>query len=114
MEAITITNAQELQSEIQRLKEVNAEQKAALGLRFSSPSAIFAAARNLFPKKEGSPASGLLHPDIVNLVSRFAIPFTLNKTLFRNSNFFVKALVGLVSQKAAGLVTEQSAESLVS
>ena len=113
MEAIAITNAQELQAEIQRLRAVQAEQKTALGLRFSSPAAIFASARSLFPKKEGSAAGGLLHPDIVNLVSRFAIPFTLNKTVFRHSNFLVKALVGLASQKAAGLVNEKSAESLL-
>ncbi len=63
--------------------------------------------------QDGAAAGGLLHPDIVKLVSRFAIPFTLNKTVFRHSNFLVKALVGLVSQKAAGFVTEDKAESLL-
>ena len=114
METLAINNATELRSEMQRLKTIGAEQKLALGERFSSPGAIFGTVRSLLPKSEGSTTGELLHPDIVNLVSRFAIPFTLNKTIFRHSNFLIKALVGLASQKAAGLLTEDSTVSLFS
>ena len=114
METLAITNARELQSEIRRLRIVEAGQKKVLGDRFSSPSAIFSSVRSLFPKQDGAAAGLLLHPDIVYLVSRFVIPVTLNKTIFRHSNFLVKALVGLVSQKAAGFVTEGTAENMLS
>lgn len=50
--------------------------------------------------------------DYVGLLSRILVPFTLNKTLFRNSGFIVKALVGLVSQKASGYISEDSVTTL--
>jgi len=44
----------------------------------------------------------------VSILSRFLIPLTLNKTLFKNSGFLIKTIVGLVSQKASGYVNEES------
>jgi len=112
METLTIKNTKELQSEIQRLRLTEAEQRIAVGERFGSPSAIFKTVKSLFSHKR-SKAYGFLHRDVISLVSRFAIPFTLNKTIFKHSNFLVKALVGLISKKAAGFVTESSADNLL-
>ena len=116
MKSIDITTIEELKSEITRLRVLDYEQQMALQLRFRSPSAIFATVMTAFPKKTGavaSSATSFLHPDILRLISRVVIPFTLNKTLFRHSNFLVKMLVSLVSQKAAGLVSESATEGLM-
>jgi hypothetical protein len=40
------------------------------------------------------------------------IPLTLNKTLFKHSNFLVKTLVGLVSQKASNYVNEDTVSGI--
>ena len=107
---IAITNITDLQAEILRLKGVEREQGVALSQRFKSPSAIFSSVLTLFPKTSASDDgnNGFFHQDIVGLLSRIVLPFTLNKTLFRNSNFIVKALVGLVSQKASHFISEDS------
>lgn len=105
-----INNINDLRDEITRLKVVEKEQGSALGQRFSSPSAIFSTVLTIFPKKEGAEGenNGFFHQDFVGLLSRIVLPFTLNKTLFRNSNFIVKTLVGLVSQKASHFISEDS------
>jgi hypothetical protein len=46
--------------------------------------------------------------DLIALASRLFLPFALNKTLFRNSNFLIKILVGLVSQQASGLINQKT------
>lgn len=115
MKSIAITNVQELKSEITRLTILDEEQTMALKIRFSSPAAMFAAALTLFPRSSAASSvtnSGLFNQDFVSLISRFLIPLTLNKTLFRHSNFLVKLMVGLVSQKASGYVTESALEKI--
>ncbi|SEO49827.1 MULTISPECIES: hypothetical protein [unclassified Mucilaginibacter] len=110
-----IRSINDLQDEIFRLKTLESHQSAALKARVSSPSAIFSSVMSLFPRSvdsDGVRSPGLFHPDIINLVSRFVIPLTLNKTLFRNSNFLVKTLVGLVSQKASNYVNEDSVSGI--
>lgn len=109
-----ITNISDLQSEIIRLEKHKQEQEIELKKRFSSPSAIFSSVMTLFPKSPdgGSSASRLFHTDIISLLSRFLIPLTLNKTLFKGSNFLVKTLVGLVSQKASDFVNEDTVSSV--
>jgi hypothetical protein len=106
-----IRNIDDLRSEVARLKGLEQEQKEALSKRFAGPSAIFSTFMSLFPKSPGG-ASLFHNQDIVGLLSRFALPFTLNKTLFKNSNFLVKSLVGLVSQKASHFISEDSVGSL--
>jgi hypothetical protein len=116
MKSIEITNINELKTEIARLRILEAEQVTVLRQRLNSPAAIFSSLRTVFPKKaagNGKAAPGMLHLDILRLISRLVIPFTLNKTLFRKSNFLVKTLVSLVSQKAAGFVSEPAAENLL-
>jgi hypothetical protein len=106
-----IKNIDDLRGEIYRLKDQEQEQRIALGQRFKSPSAVFSTLLSLFPRSvaaDGTKSAGFFDQDLVGLISRFVLPFTLNKTLFRNSNFIIKALVGIVSQKASHFISEDS------
>jgi hypothetical protein len=110
-----IRNINDLQDEIARLKELKDEQGAVLKQRFNSPTAILASIYSLFSGSSGSDGatkSSIFDQDFVGLISRILLPFTLNKTLFRNSGFVVKALVGLVSQKASRFINEESVTNL--
>jgi hypothetical protein len=109
-----VKNIDDLHSEIIRLEKLKQEQEMDLKHRFNSPSAILSAAMTLFPKSPagGASASRLFNTDIVNLFSRLVVPLTLNKTLFKNSNFLVKTLVGLLSQKASNYISEDSVHSV--
>ncbi|CAN5168046.1 hypothetical protein BH09BAC6_BH09BAC6_00760 [soil metagenome] len=112
---LPIRNIGDLRSEIMRLKGVEQDQSVALKARFSSPSAIFGTIFSLFPKSAGpggEKSAGLFDQDFVGLISRFVLPLALNKTLFRHSNFLVKALVGLVSQKASNYISEDAVVSV--
>jgi hypothetical protein len=109
---LPIRNISDLQNEIARLKELEHEQGAVLKQRFSSPTAIFASVYSLFSGSDGATKSSIFDQDFVGLLSRILLPFTLNKTLFRNSGFIVKALVGLVSQKASRFINEESVTNL--
>ena len=111
MNATTIKTSWELREEIVRLQEMEQLQGAALKARVSSPGALFSTVYTLFPKTQhvpGESRGNLFNQDFVSIISRFLIPLTLNKTLFKNSGFIVKALVGLVSQKASGYVNEEA------
>jgi hypothetical protein len=113
---LPIRNLSDLRGEIFRLKEVEHEQSIALGQRFRSPGAIFSTIASIFRNPagpDGEKSSGFFDQDIVGLISRFVLPFTLNKTIFRNSGFIVKTLVGLVSQKASHFITEDTVVGLV-
>lgn len=108
-----INNSVDLRQEILRLKGVEAEQSVALKARFSSPVAVLTTLYSLFPKAHnGENKTNIFNQDFVSIISRFVIPLTLNKTLFKNSGFIVKALVGLVSQKASGYINEGSVMSV--
>ena len=50
--------------------------------------------------------------DLISMASRFVLPFALNKTIFRSSNFIVKTVVGLLSQKASGFINEKNLGSV--
>lgn len=107
---LPIRNTVELRDEIYRLQGVEAQQSAALKKRFSSPGAIFSTVKSLFPKSddEDDKNSSLFSQDFIGLISRFVLPIALNKTLFKNSGFIVKTLVGLLSQKASHYINEDS------
>ena len=113
---IPVKNIFDLQSEIIRLEKAKQEQEIVLKQRFSSPSAIFASVKSIFPKgpqgESTGAASSLFSPDILSLVSRFVLPLALNKTLFKKSGFIVKTLVGLASQKASSYISEDSVTSV--
>lgn len=108
-----IRNSWELKEEIVRLRALEKEQSQAIGQRFSSPAAIFSTIYSLFPKPAaGERHTNIFNQDFVSILSRFLLPLTLNKTLFKNSGFIVKTLVGLVSQKASGYINEDSVVSV--
>jgi len=114
MEAV-IYNLTDLRAEIIRLKAVKIIQEDAIATHFNSPSAIFHTVTAFFKgsasanKSEGILGTG---GDMVSLISRFVLPFVLNKTIFRSSNFIIKTIVGLVSQKASGFINEKSVVSV--
>jgi hypothetical protein len=105
MADVSINNAGDLKAEIIRLRQLRGEQGTAIQTRFSSPSAIYHTIGSLFPKSADG-KNGIFNQDIFGLLSRVLLPLTLNKTIFRNSNFIVKALVGYLSQKASHFVNE--------
>ncbi len=106
-----ITNITELRAEIERLRLVKTEQEIAIKAHFSSPAAIIS---TVFSGFGGDKDKGSIFntDDLIGMISRFVLPFALNKTIFRKSNFIVKALVGLVSQKASGFINEKSLTSV--
>jgi hypothetical protein len=108
---LPIKNSDDLKDEIARLKGLEQQQAAELKQHFSSPGAIFSTLMNLFPKsadsKEEKNAS-LFNQDFIGLLSRIILPIALNKTVFKNSGFVMKAIVGLLSQKASHYINEDS------
>jgi len=105
-----ISNLHDLRNEIARLRIVKNEQEAAIKQHFSSPAAIIGTVFSGFGSQKGK--GGFINTDdIISLVSRFVLPLVLNKTIFRSSNFIVKALVGLLSQSASGLINEKNLTS---
>ncbi|HTK21795.1 MAG TPA: hypothetical protein VL442_19900 [Mucilaginibacter sp.] len=107
MTDVTINNAEDLKAEILRLKHLKEEQGEALKARFSSPGAAISSIMTIFPK-ESRAKFDIFHQDFFGLISRILLPLTLNKTLFRNSNFVIKGLVGFLSQKASHFISEDS------
>jgi hypothetical protein len=110
-----IRNIFELQGEIGRLKNLEAEQAIALKARFSGPSAIFSTVLSLFPNSaavDSVRGAGFFNQDILGLISRFVLPLTLNKTIFRHSGFIVKTLVGILSQKASHYISEDAVSGI--
>src|SRR5437588_908904 len=110
MADISINNAGDLKAEIVRLRLLKEEQGKAIGARFSSPGATFSTVFSLFSRGAGS--GNILNQDLFGILSRIALPFALNKTVFRNSNFLVKGLVGFLSQKASHFISEDSVMGL--
>jgi len=113
MDAV-IYNITDLKVEIERLKASKTVQEEAIKSHFNSPTAIFHTITSLFKHTPASGESSSLFggQDMVSLISRFVLPFVLNKTIFRSSNFIIKAVVGLLSQKASGLINEKSVGSV--
>src|ERR1700710_2946906 len=109
---ISINSASDLRAEITRLKMLKEEQGLALKARFTGPSAIFHTFTSLCPRSPDGKGTGLFSQDMFGLLSRVLLPLTLNKTIFRNSNFIVKKLVGFLSQKASHFVSEDSVTGL--
>jgi hypothetical protein len=105
---LIIRNIDDLRGEITRLKEAERYQSAAIGQHFKSPGAILSTISSLFFSSAGGEGKkfNLFDQDIVGLISRLVLPFTLNKTIFRNSGFIVKTLVSIISQRASRFITE--------
>lgn len=112
MADISINSAGELKAEIVRLRLLREEQSKTIGARFSSPGAVFSTVLSLFPKSSNDPKNDIFHQDFFGLISRILLPFALNKTVFRNSNFLIKGIVGFLSQKASHFISEDSVMGL--
>jgi hypothetical protein len=113
MTDLPILSHQDLKNEIYRLKGLEREKGAEIKARFNGPGAIFSTIFSLFKgDPNDSKDGGIFQQDFLGVISRFALPFALNKTLFRKSNFIIKALVGLVSQKASHYISEDSVEGV--
>jgi len=111
MAYVAVKNSNDLKAEIARLEGLSAQQGAALKAHFSSPRAIFSTIYAMFStpgSTEDEKSGGIFNQDFLGLISRFVLPLALNKTIFKNSNFLVKALVGLVSQKASHFINEDA------
>ena len=112
---LQINNIEDLRLEIYRLKMVEEQQAQAIRRRFSSPSAIFSTVFSLFPKSQnpdGTKGGGIFHLDFVQMISSFLLPLTLNKTLFRRSNFLIKGLVTMVTRRASRFINEESVTNI--
>ena len=105
MADLQIQNSSDLKAEILRLRQLREQQGDALKGRFESPMVAFSTLMTAFPKGTKFKYD-IFNQDIFGLLSRVLLPITLNKTIFRNSNFIVKALVGYLSQKASHFVNE--------
>ena len=111
MNSVDINNDEELKAEIVRLRNIDRKQETALAARVSSPGAIIASAMTLSQTSKANKTLAA-KPDYLQVGARVLLPVILNKTVFRKSNFVVKFLVGLISQKAAKMVTQDNIKSL--
>lgn len=112
MTDVHINNVEDLRAEILRLRHLKEEQGEAIKTRFSSPVTTFSTLMTAFPKGAGSKYD-IFHQDFLGIISRIILPLVLNKTVFRNSNFLTKGLVGFVSQKASHFISEESLAALI-
>ncbi|MBE7176677.1 MAG: hypothetical protein INR69_09750 [Mucilaginibacter polytrichastri] len=107
--SVVIQNRADLKAEIARLEGRKTDLELKLKKQLNSPANIFAAAVQLFKgsNTDSSKFSELFKAqDLYGVIARFAMPLLLNKTLFRRSNFIVKAIVTMVSQKASGAISK--------
>jgi hypothetical protein len=109
MTDLPILNHTDLKNEIYRLQGLEREKGMELKKRFSSPGAMFTGGGG---DKATSKDGGIFNQDILGLISRFVLPLTLNNTLFKNSGFIVKTIVGLLSQKASHFISEDAVEGV--
>ena len=116
MTDLSIYSHTDLKNEIYRLEGLEREKGEALKKNFNSPMAIISSVFSLLNSNNQQASDkdgGIFKQDFFGLLSRVALPFALNKTLFRNSNFIIKTLVGLVSQKASHYISEDTVEGAV-
>jgi len=109
-----IYNITELRVEIARLKASKTMQEEAIKTHFNGPAAIFHTIKSLFKGTSTTDAKNSLfgNQDIIGIASRVILPFILNRTIFRSSNFIIKAAIGLLSQKASSFISEDSITSV--
>jgi hypothetical protein len=113
MTDLPIYSHADLKNEIYRLQGLEREKGEALKKKFNSPMHAISSIYSLFSNpdhQEADKDGGIFKQDLFGILSRVILPFTLNKTLFRNSGFIVKTLVGLVSQKASHYISEDTVD----
>jgi hypothetical protein len=112
---LPVKNIDDLRLEIYRLKGLEEQQSFALRQRFNNPLAIFSSIVSLFTGSQGTEGiktGSIFNLDIIQLMSSFLLPLTLNKTLFRKSNFLTKAFVRIVSRKASQFINQDSISNI--
>jgi len=102
-----ITSTTELRAEILRLRLQKTWQEADLKLHFNSPKALWNTAISLL-RKSNKDIDAAAPLDIWTRISKALLPLALDKTLFRESNFMVRALVRMISRNAATHVDKKS------
>lgn len=110
-----IKNVEDLREEISRIRIIQEQQGVALAKRFNSPSAIFSSIMSLInsgSNNDGDKQPSIFNQDLLGLLSRIVLPVTLNKTVFKRSNILVKALVGLLSQKASNYISGDAVHTI--
>ncbi|MVN20136.1 hypothetical protein [Mucilaginibacter arboris] len=112
---VPIKSIHDLRNEIVRLETLTVQQEAAIKQRFSSPKTIYKTILSAFPKSEssstGTNANSLFSQDIIGAISKFLLPLTLNKTLFKESGFITRSIVTFLSKKASGYINQDSVTS---
>lgn len=118
---VPIKSIHDLRNEIVRLETLTVQQEAMLKQRFSSPSAIYKTLLTLIPKSatktnSGKPAqltglNAIFNQDIIGAVSKFLLPLTLNKTLFKGSGFITRSIVTFLSQRASAYINHETVTS---
>ncbi len=110
---VPIKTIHDLRNEIVRLETLSVQQEVAIKQRFSSPSTIYKTLLTVFPKSsghsgKGAQLNGILNQDLIATVSRFLLPLTLNKTLFKESGFITRSIVTFLSKKASEYINQDS------
>ncbi|RYE28708.1 MAG: hypothetical protein EOP42_16140 [Sphingobacteriaceae bacterium] len=114
---VPIKSIHDLRNEIVRLETLTVQQEATIKQRFSSPKVIYKTLLSVFPKSavnkngDGVKLNALLNQDVVATISKFLLPFTLNRTLFKGSGFITKSVVNFLSQKASGYINQDTVVS---
>lgn len=114
---VPIKSIHDLRNEIVRLETLTVQQEATIKQRFSSPKIIYKTLLSIFPKSavnesgDNVKISALLNQDVVATISKFLLPFTLNRTLFKGSGFITKSVVNFISQKASGYINQDTVVS---
>lgn len=114
---VPIKSIHDLRNEIVRLETLTVQQEAAIKQRFSSAKTIYKTLLSALPKSavknsgNSLNVKGLLNQDIVSAVSKFLLPLTLNKTLFKGSGYITRTIVTFLSQKASGFINQDSVTS---
>lgn len=114
---VPIKSIHDLRNEIVRLETLTVQQEATIKQRFSSPKIIYKTLLSVFPKSavnksgDGVNVSALLNQDVVATISKFLLPFTLNRTLFKGSGFITKSIVNFLSEKASGYINQDTVVS---
>lgn len=111
---IPIKSIHDLRNEIVRLETLTVQQEAAIKQRFSSPSVIYKTLLSAFPKSSGSSqgkslnSKSLFSQDLIGTISKFLLPLTLNRTLFKESGFITRSIVTFLSKKASGYINQDT------
>lgn len=114
---VPIKSIHDLRNEIVRLETLTVQQEATIKQRFSSPKIIYKTILSVFPKSavnqsgDNVKISALLNQDVVATISKFLLPLTLNRTLFKGSGFITKSIVNFLSQKASGYINQDTVVS---